>query len=271
MENNDIRRATITSPQNHKIKNAVILREKSKERNQQSLFPVEGRREITMAVEGGYKIESLFVCEELGGTVDFAADDVYDVNRRVFEKIACRDSSDGLLALMKMRDIRLANVKLRNNPFVIVLESVEKPGNLGAILRTADAADVDAVIVCDPKCDFFNANVIRSSLGCVFTVTIAVCSSEEAYQWLTNNRISVYAAELEASQWYYDEDYTAAVAVAFGTESTGLSAFWLDRADRRIKIPMKGKVDSLNVSVSTAVITFEAMRQRIRSIDDKHR
>jgi TrmH family RNA methyltransferase len=257
-----IYRETITSLQNPKIKNVVVLREKSRERNKQMLFPVEGRREINMAVAGGYEIESLFFCSEFNETPVFSAKYIYEVTRKVFEKIACREDSDGFLALMRMRSTSLHSIKISRNPFIIVLESVEKPGNLGAILRTADAANVDAVIVCDPKSDVFNSNVIRSSLGCVFTVNTVTCSSEDACKWLKKNHINIYAAELEASQWYYDENYTESSAIVMGTESTGLSGFWLDKADKRIKIPMKGKVDSLNVSVSTAIITFEAMRQR---------
>jgi TrmH family RNA methyltransferase len=257
-----MQRETIISLQNSKIKNLVRLREKSRERNRQMLFTVEGNREIGMAVSAGYEIVSLFICPDFGGHEAFPAESVYEVPRAVFGKIACREDSDGALALMTMKRHSLDAVPLSPNPFIIVLESVEKPGNLGAILRTADAADVDAVIVCDPKSDLYNPNVIRSSLGCVFTVNTCACTSEHAFEWLKKNNITVYAAELESSAWYYDEDYTKGTAIVMGTESTGLSGFWLDKADKRVKIPMKGKADSLNVSVSTAIITFEAMRQR---------
>jgi TrmH family RNA methyltransferase len=253
---------TITSLQNSRIKNVVHLREKPRERSRQMLFTVEGRREINMAVLGGYEIESLFVCPDFGERNGFPAKYVYEVSRKVFGKIACREDSDGFLALMKMKCNSLHDINISCSPFIIVLEAVEKPGNLGAILRTADAANVDAVIVCDPKSDIYNPNVIRSSLGCVFTVNTLACTSEEAFEWLKKNNITVYAAELESSQWYYNENYTGASAIVMGTESTGLSSFWLNSADKRIKIPMKGSVDSLNVSVSTAIITFEAMRQR---------
>jgi len=215
-----------------------------------------------MAVFGGYNIDSLYICPEFNEKINFSADHIYEVNKKVFEKIAYREDSDGLLAIMKMKTNVLDDIIVSGNPFVIVLEAVEKPGNLGAILRTADAANIDAVIVCDPKSDIFNPNVIRSSLGCVFTVNTVTCTSEQAFEWLKQNNIAIYAAELESSQWYYDEDYRKKSAVIMGTESTGLSDFWLKKADKRIKIPMKGKADSLNVSVSTAIITFEAMRQR---------
>ncbi|MDR1886760.1 MAG: RNA methyltransferase [Prevotellaceae bacterium] len=265
-----MQREIITSLQNEKIKNAVLLREKSRERSRQMLFPVEGKREINMAVSAGYEVETLFVCPESGGKNDFACNHVYEVSGKVFEKIACREDSDGLLALMKMKTRSLHDINLSPAPFIIVLEAVEKPGNLGAILRTADAANVDAVIVCDPKSDLFNPNVIRSSLGCVFTVNTVTCTSEQTFEWLKKNDITVYAAELESSQWYYNEDYTKSSAIVVGTESTGLSDFWLRKADKRIKIPMKGKADSLNVSVSTAIITFEAMRQRCLSTNFIH-
>ncbi|MDR2383270.1 MAG: RNA methyltransferase, partial [Prevotellaceae bacterium] len=244
-----MQRETITSLQNAKIKNIVLLGEKSKERNRQMLFPVEGIREINMAVAEGYVIDSLFICPDLGEESAFPANHIYIVNRKVFDKIAYRENSDGCLALIKMKSNSLNALAVSGNPFIIVIESVEKPGNLGAILRTADAANADALIVCDPKCDIYNPNVIRSSLGCVFTVNTFACTSESALEWLKKNRVTVYAAELEASQWYYNEDYTASSAIVMGAEATGLSEFWLNNADKRIKIPMNGKVDSLNVSV----------------------
>ncbi|MDR2424726.1 MAG: RNA methyltransferase [Prevotellaceae bacterium] len=253
---------TVNSLQNAGVKNAVHLREKSRERSRQQLFPVEGKREIQMAVSGGYSIDTLYLCPDLGGNFDLPAAKTVQVGKKVFEKMAYRENPDGALALIQMKDNGLQDVKLSDNPFIIVLESVEKPGNLGAVLRTADAAAVDAVIVCDPACDIFNPNVIRSSLGCVFVTGVAVCSSDEALQWLKNNNIRIFAAELEASKWHSDMDYTAPSAIVMGKESTGLSRLWIDNAHERVKIPMKGKIDSLNVSVSTAIITFEALRQR---------
>ncbi len=145
---------------------------------------------------------------------------------------------------------------------MIILESVEKPGNLGAILRTADAAAVDAVIVCDPQTDIYNPNVVRSSVGALFTVQTAVCSSKEAMDWLDQHSIALYAAELEAAELYQNVDFSVPSAIVMGTEAEGLTNSWLNYATKRIKIPMRGKIDSLNVSVSTAVLTFEAMRQR---------
>lgn len=258
----------ITSLQNTRIKNIVKLG-KAKERREQDLFILEGARELTLALSGGYKPDSVFVCPELFTKTDYphvldsiTEDLIYEVSQQVFEKVAYREGSDGLIALMKPKQHSLVNLSIKSNPFIIILEAVEKPGNLGAILRTADATQVDAVIVCDPQTDVYNPNAIRSSVGCIFTVPVAVCSSTEALVWLKQQGITSYAAELQASEWYQDVNYTTPSAIVMGTEADGLTDFWLNNADKRIKIPMRGKIDSLNVSVSTAVITFEAMRQR---------
>ncbi len=258
----------ISSLQNSRIKNIVKL-SKAKERKAQNLFILEGARELMLALSAGYTVDSVFICPELFEKTDYPrvldtlSDNIkYEVSQQVFEKIAYREGSDGLITLAKPKKHTLDNLNLNNNPFIIILEAVEKPGNLGAILRSADAAKVDAVIICDPLTDIYNPNAIRSSVGCIFTVPTAVCSSEEARMWLKEHKIKSYAAELRASNWYHEEDYTQPSAIVMGTEADGLTSFWLDNADRRIKIPMRGKIDSLNVSVSTAVITFEAMRQR---------
>ena len=257
----------ITSLQNQRIKNVVKLSVSARERREQNLFAVEGARELSLAITGGYTVQNLFVCEEflnraskdLIGKLRIPAE---KVNVEGFQKMAYREKSDGIIAVLESRNLSLRDVKLSANPFVIVLESVEKPGNLGAILRTADAAHVDAVIVCDPATDIYNPNTIRSSIGCVFTRQVAACTSEEAYQWLKQSKMNIFAAELTASQWYHETDFTKPAAIVMGTEADGLSGFWLKNADCRIKIPMRGYIDSLNVSVSTAILTFEAMRQR---------
>jgi len=257
----------VTSLKNPKVANVVMLKEKPRERREQGLFVVEGAHEINLAVMSGFRLDALFVCDAVSGGALFARSlpesvSVFPVSSAVFAKMAYRENSDGLIAVMQAQTLPLDEVQLSANPFVIVLESVEKPGNLGAVLRTADAADADAVIVCDPHTDLFNPNVIRSSIGCVFTQQVAVCSSAEALRWLRACSISIYAAELEAAQWYHNTDFTPPSAIVMGTEKSGLTPFWLTHADARIKIPMRGKIDSLNVSVSAAVLTFEAMRQR---------
>ncbi|MDR0419327.1 MAG: RNA methyltransferase [Prevotellaceae bacterium] len=254
----------IASLQNTRVKNVVALAGKSKERKQAGLFVVEGAREIGIAIRGGYSIQTLFVYPPLLPS-DWTmpeVENVFEVSQPVFEKMAYRKGTDGLVAILKQKELSLENLSLPENPFIIVLESVEKPGNLGAILRTADAAKVDAVIVCDPQTDVYNPNAVRSSIGCLFTLQIACCSSEDALSYLKRQGVKILAAELEASQWYHQTDMRAANAVVMGAEADGLTDFWLTSADARIKIPMRGIIDSLNVSVSTAVITFEAMRQR---------
>lgn len=258
----------ITSIQNPTIKNIVKLN-KAKERKLQNLFIIEGAREFSLAKAANYTIKSVFVCRELFSKTDYP-DVLYSVNPKcitevstqVFEKIAYREGSDGVIALAEPKPHTLKDLKMKMKPFIIILESIEKPGNLGAILRTADAAAIDAIIVCDPLTDIYNPNAIRSSVGCLFTVPIAVATSHEALHWLKENHIKSYAAQLNTDNWYQDINYTDATAIVMGTEADGLTDFWINNADMSIKIPMRGEIDSLNVSISTAIITFEAMRQR---------
>lgn len=258
----------ITSLQNPRVKQIVQL-SKARERREQGLVVVEGAREIGLAMDAGHEPEVVYVCPEIYAKSEYpdllgriAPSKTIPFTQSVFEKVAYREGSDGLIALIRPKEHRLEGLKLKENPFIIILESVEKPGNLGAVLRTADAACVDAVIICDPQTDLYNPNAIRSSVGCLFTVQVAVCSSTACLQWMKSNKIQSFAAELNASEWYQDCDFTGPSAIIMGTEADGLTAFWLDNADKRIKIPMRGVIDSLNVSVSTAVLTFEAMRQR---------
>ena len=259
----------ITSLQNPKIKNLVKLQTKAKERRQQQLVVVEGARELSIAMANGYQPQAVYVCPEFFAKSDYPnlLEQIKPslqtvLTPEVFQKIAYREASDGILALLRPKSHELDALQLSDNPFLIVLEAVEKPGNLGAILRTADAAKADAVIVCDPHTDLYNPNVVRSSIGCLFSVPVAVATSHEALAWMKARNIKTYAAELQASNWYHLNDYTTPSAIVMGTEADGLSQFWLDHADARIKIPMRGLIDSLNVSVSTAVLAFEAMRQR---------
>ena len=258
----------ITSLQNPTVKRIVQL-SKSKERREQSLFVMEGARELSLAKNAGYDVESVFVCREIYTNSEYprVLDGlperiVTEITPAIFEKLAYREHSDGIIALLRPKEHNLSSLILPENPFIIVLEAVEKPGNLGAILRTADAAKADAVIVCDPNTDIYNPNVIRSSIGCLFTVPVGVCGSKEAHDWLQSKRVTTLAAELTAAKWHYEVDFKGPSAIIMGTEADGLTSFWLDAADVRIKIPMRGAIDSLNVSVSTAILTFEAMRQR---------
>lgn len=255
----------ISSLQNSRIKNIVKLQEKSSERRNQGLVVVEGLREIGLALEAGLIIDTLFYCDDFKdftASIVPQAQAVFSITKEVFNKIAYREDSDGVLALFKPRFYTLQNLKLSANPFLIVVEGVEKPGNLGAILRTADAAQADAVIVCDPRSDIYNPNVIRSSVGCVFTTQVVACTSDELQEWIKQKEIIPYAAALTATRFYQDTDFVKACAVVFGTEADGLTSKWLNNSIEQIKIPMRGKIDSLNVSNSVAIIAFEAMRQR---------
>lgn len=257
---------TITSTQNPKVKNLLAL-EKPRERRKQCLFVIEGKKEIGMALKAGYKIGNLFFCEDLITRQELQSlgtDDklLIPVSKEVFDKIAVRENSGGVLAVAEQKLHRLDDVKLSANPLVLILESVEKPGNLGAILRTADAAGVDAVIISDPQTDFYNPNVIRSSIGCLFTVQTASATSEETLDWLKKNNIAIYCTYLKASQHYHLVDYKKPSAIVMGTEATGLSDTWVKASTANIIIPMQGAIDSMNVSTATAVVVFEAKRQR---------
>jgi len=239
----------ITSLQNQKIKDIVSLETKSRERRERGLFVVEGVREVERALACGFEaVETL-----RRGT---------DVTDAVYEKIAYRGSTEGVIAVMKSRDLRLKDLKTSASPLVLVLERVEKPGNLGAVLRTADAAGIDAVLVCDPLTDIYNPNIIRASLGAVFSVPVVACTSEEAYCWIKSKGLNVLTAQLQDSQLYYDTDMKCGTAIVFGAEDEGLTDFWRERSDKKIRIPMAGLMDSLNVSVSAAILCFEAVRQR---------
>ncbi len=256
----------ITSTQNPKVKSLLAL-EKPRERRKQQLFVVEGAKEVRMALEAGYKIGNIFFCEEIldqRESADLLREDklLVPVSKEVFDKIAIRESSGGILAVAEQKTHRLQDIKLSKNPLLLILEAVEKPGNLGAILRTADAAGVDAVIICDPQTDFYNPNVIRSSIGCVFTKQIASATSEETIDWLRKNEIKIFCTYLKASKPYHESDFIGPSAIVMGTEATGLSDGWVQNSSANIIIPMQGKIDSMNVSNAAAVVVFEAMRQR---------
>ena len=185
-----------------------------------------------------------------------------EIPEALYRKAAYREGTEGVIAEMEVRERRLEDLVLGPAPLVVVLESVEKPGNLGAVLRSADAARADAVIVCDPLTDLWNPNLIRASLGGIFTVPTVCASSAETIDWLRARGIRILTAQLQDSSWYYDIDMTVGTALVMGTESTGLTDRWREAADAHIRIPMRGRLDSLNVSVSAAILLFEAVRQR---------
>ena len=240
----------ITSVQNARIKHVVALQQKSSLRREEGLFVVEGQREIEHCRACGYEIVEEYVRD-------------VNVTPQVYEKMAYRGSTEGMIAVAKCKDHSLASLTLSpSHPLIIVLESVEKPGNLGAVLRSAEASGVDAVIVCDPLTDMYNPNLIRASIGGVFSVPTAVCTSQECIAFLKERGIKILTAQLQDSYEYYDYDMTSATAIVMGTESTGLTDQWRQAADAHIRIPMLGRLDSLNVSVSAAILMYEALRQR---------
>ncbi|MBK7173420.1 MAG: RNA methyltransferase [Bacteroidales bacterium] len=262
----------ITSTSNPRIRNLLQLQSKSKERRKQNLMLIEGFREISRALAAGVVVTELYYCKEAdqqGFFRDFGSKlnktDIFEISKAVFEKIAYREGSDGMMALAVPPEERLNTLKLSVNPLIIILESVEKPGNLGAVMRTADAAGVDAVIISDPLTDIYNPNTIRSSVGCIFTTPVVAAGSEEVMKWLTQQGIKTYAAALTASaRNVYQFDFRGPTAFVMGTEATGLSKSWLDFSTSQVIIPMNGIADSLNVSVSTAIVVYEAYRQRMK-------
>ena len=259
---------TITSSQNTYIKQLVQLKDKSRERKKLGLFLIEGVREISLAIKGGYELETVLCYPELFSEEkrnDFINQEIniIEISKEVYQKLAYRDTTEGILAVAKTKPNSLDHLKLeRKNPLILVAEAPEKPGNIGAILRTADAAHVDAVIIANPKTDLYNPNIIRSSVGCVFTNQIAVGNTSEIINFLKQNSISIYCAALQASVNYHTQDFTTSTAIVVGTEATGLSEEWLENSAQNIIIPMQGEIDSMNVSVAAGILIFEAKRQR---------
>jgi len=257
----------ITSLQNPEVKRVVALTEKARDRKEQNRFVVEGVREISLAQQSGYTIETIFLCPELykpetDYPINLTSGNLVEVSSEVYNKMAYRANDGGVLGLAEQMAHRLDDLLLPNEPLILVLESLEKPGNLGAILRTCDAAGVDAVLICDGKTDIYNPNAIRSGVGCLFTNQIAVCSTEEAISWLKQNGISIFTTNLTASQGYHQVNYKKASAIVMGSEAWGVSKAWIDAATTCIKIPMRGRIDSMNVSTSAAILVYEAKRQR---------
>ena len=261
----------IASLQNPRIKDAVKLRDR-KPRNETGLFLIEGYRELKRAVDAGWKIETLFFCPELFlGTnepelIAKAGGETVECTKEVFEKLSYRDRPDGLLATAPQRHLGLSDLEKllakKKNPFLVVAESIEKPGNLGTILRSCDAAGVDAVIVCDPTTDVFNPNVVRSSVGTLFTLPVLETGSEETLAFLKERGISIVAGTPHTDVEFTEADLKVPLAIVVGTEQYGLSENWMKKADIRVKIPMFGIADSLNVASATTLLLYEAVRQR---------
>jgi TrmH family RNA methyltransferase len=265
--NSQLQLKQITSIQNSFIKSLVQLQEKAKARKQSGTFLIEGKREIELAIKGDYTIETILFLPELiskdqitqlsNNPIDFIA-----INKEVYQKLAYRDTTEGILALAKTKSLSLSDLNLPENPLILVMESIEKPGNIGAMLRTCDAAKIDAVIIANSKTDLYNPNIVRSSVGCLFTNQIATGTTQEVIAFLKDNNIAIFSATLQNSNFYHTQDYTFPSALIVGTEATGLSQAWRDEATKNIIIPMHGEIDSMNVSVASAILIFEAKRQR---------
>lgn len=257
----------ITSIQNPLIKSLVQLQEKAKVRKQTGTFLIEGKREIELAIKGKYDLETILfvpelISEEYISKVSNKQIDLIEINKEVYQKLAYRDTTEGILAVAKTKSLTLSDLKLPENPLILVLESIEKPGNIGAMLRTCDAANIDAVIIANPKTDLYNPNIVRSSVGCLFTNQIATGTTEDVIAFLKKHNIAIFGATLQNSNAYHTQNYTVPTALVVGTEATGLTQAWRDNATQNIIIPMQGEIDSMNVSVAAAILLFEAKRQR---------
>ena len=257
----------ITSAQNPYIKSLLLLQEKAKARKQTGTFLIEGKREISLAIKGGYLIDTLLFFPELISEKEINklvqnGTTIIEINKDIFEKLAYRESTEGVIAVANSKSFGLNDLKLNENPLILIAEAPEKPGNIGALLRTADAANLDAVIIANPNGDLYNPNIIRSSVGCLFTNQIATGTTTEIITFLKDRKISFYCATLQNSTSYHTQDYTTPTALVVGTEATGLSQEWREASTQNIIIPMQGEIDSMNVSVAAAILIFEAKRQR---------
>ena len=258
---------SISSLQNPLVKQVIQLLEKSRERRSTGQFVIEGRREIELALKGGYQLQTIMICpvifSENASEINFLETPYIEISPEVYQKLAYRKTTEGILAIAESKELSLDTLRIKNeNPLILVAEAPEKPGNIGALLRTADAANLDAVIIANPRTDMYNPNIIRSSVGCIFTRAIATGSTEEIIQFLKEKDIAIYSAALQASKPFYNCDYRGPTALVVGTEAAGLSQKWLDSSTQNIVIPMEGDIDSMNVSVAAGILIFEAKRQR---------
>ena len=259
---------TISSLQNPAVKKLVQLREKSRTRKKTGTFTIEGLREIKLAIDAGYSILEFWICDEVGpeNKLKQAIFDqnkpIFTIPREVYDKIAHRGSTEGIVALAEAKNHTLEQLDLPENPLLLIAEAPEKPGNIGALLRTADAAGVDAFILANPKTDLYNPNTVRASVGAVFTVPIALASAAATIDYLKKHNIALYSAILQESKPYQDMNYNIPTAIAVGTEADGLTEIWRENSQQNISIPMQGSLDSMNVSVAAGILIFEARKQR---------
>lgn len=251
----------ISSLENPQVKRIIKLK-KSKERKKSNSFVVEGEREIKIALKSGLEIECFCVCEEYTKNKKSNLKIDYYFEKNVFDKISKRENPDGYIAIFKGKKKSLNDLKLSENPLIFILDSIEKPGNLGAIARTADAASVDVIFLINPQVDIYNPNAIRTSQGTIFSTPILVVGREEVLTFCKEKGVKIIATSPRSEKVYTNQNFKAGSAILLGAEDKGLSEEWLELADERVKIEMRGKIDSLNLSVSTAIIAFEALRQR---------
>ncbi|MFM1877565.1 MAG: hypothetical protein RLZZ241_431 [Bacteroidota bacterium] len=259
----------ISSSSNSEIRQLIQLGQKPRERRKTGLFVLEGLRELQLAMQGGYQVETIYFCpsiisqKDLENQIDLSEIQITSLSTEVYGTLAYRENTEGVIALMhsKKHDLNLFQLS-KPNPLLLVAEAPEKPGNIGALLRTADAAGLDGVIIADAKGDLYNPNVIRSSVGCIFTVPVVLAPSNEVIVWLENQNVRIFAASLAGAVRYDTVDYTLPTALVVGTEATGLTHQWTTAANTAVKIPMRGVIDSMNVSVAAAILIFEACRQR---------
>ena len=256
----------LTSLQNSFVKSLVLLKHKASIRKEKEIFLIEGQKEILLALRGGYDIKHILFYPAICSASEIKKwpvnTELIEINKEIFQKLAYRNSTEGVIAVAKIKNLGLKRLSLGSNPLILIAEALEKPGNIGAILRTADAAKVDAVIIANPKSDLYNPNVVRSSMGCLFTNQIAVGKTSEVIRFLKDKKITTYCATLQNTNTYHTVDYKKPVALVVGAESNGLSQQWRDSFRKHIIIPMQGEIDSMNVSVSAAILLFEAKRQR---------
>ena len=257
---------SIKSIQNPFIKNLALLQEKAKARKASGTFLIEGKREIELAISGRYEMETILFWREMISESDIRKlktdAELIEISKEVYQKLAYRDTTEGILAVAKVKSLLLSDLELSENPLILIAESPEKPGNIGALLRTADAANLDAVIIANPKSDLYNPNIVRSSVGGLFTNQIATGTTSEIITFLKERKIDFYCAALQNSTPYHLEDYTKPTAIVVGTEDSGLTDEWRNESKQNVIIPMQGEIDSMNVSVAAAILIFEAKRQR---------
>jgi len=261
-------RKQISSTQNKTVKHILQLQEKSRARRKEGLFLIEGIREIQLAQKANYEFTAIYFCSDLMTEehlqqFQFTEHLLTEITHEVYKKIAYRSGTEGILAVAKSKSHELNKLQFKTEkPLILVAEAPEKPGNIGAILRTADAANVDAVIIANPRTDLYNPNIIRSSVGCVFTNQITTGTTSEIIEFLQEKKVAIYSAILQDSEIYTQQDFTQASAIVVGTEADGLSEEWRENATQNIHIPMQGEIDSMNVSVAAGILIFEAKRQR---------